>query len=82
MLGIGAGAAALVKAESTPVETPSIADELEKIEPQIVSCRDMRVPLEIRPGGKFGYFDPEGGSLGRGVETFFQRDEMFYQRIK
>jgi hypothetical protein len=26
----------------------------------------MRVPLELRPGGNFGYFDPDGGDLGTG----------------
>jgi len=31
-----------------------------------ISNRLMRIPLEIRPGGDFGYFDPEGGDLGRG----------------
>lgn len=31
-----------------------------------ISQRQMRVPLEIRPGGSFGYFDPNGGDLGRG----------------
>lgn len=31
-----------------------------------VSNRAMRIPLEIRPGGKFGYFNPDGGDLGRG----------------
>jgi hypothetical protein len=31
-----------------------------------VSNREMRVPLEIAPGGNFGYFDPNGGDLGRG----------------
>ena len=33
---------------------------------EVISSRDMRVPLEIRPGGKFGYYDPDGGDLGRG----------------
>lgn len=31
-----------------------------------ISNRLMRVPIEIRPGGNFGYFNPEGGDLGRG----------------
>ena len=31
-----------------------------------VSNRDMRVPMEIRPGGRPGHFDPDGGDLGRG----------------
>lgn len=31
-----------------------------------ISNRQMRVPLELRPGGDFGYFSPDGGDLGRG----------------
>jgi len=31
-----------------------------------VSNRQMRVPLELRPGGAFQYFNPDGGDLGRG----------------
>lgn len=31
-----------------------------------VSNRSMRIPLELRPGGKFQYFNPDGGDLGRG----------------
>lgn len=39
---------------------------IEKGEVEVVSKRDMRVPLEIRTGGNFGGFDPDGGDLGRG----------------
>lgn len=31
-----------------------------------ISNRQMRVPLEIAPGGSFQYFDAGGGDLGRG----------------
>lgn len=31
-----------------------------------ISNRQMRIPLEIRPGGSFQYFNPDGGDLGRG----------------
>ena len=31
-----------------------------------VSNRAMRVPLELRPGGDFAHFDPDGGDLGTG----------------
>lgn len=31
-----------------------------------VSFREMRAPLKLRPGGKFQYFNPAGGDLGRG----------------
>lgn len=31
-----------------------------------ISDRDMRIPIRMRPGGKFGQFNPDGGDLGRG----------------
>lgn len=31
-----------------------------------ISNRQMRIPLEVRPGGAFQYFDANGGDLGRG----------------
>jgi hypothetical protein len=39
---------------------------LDKRPTEVISARDMRIPLEIRPGGKFGYYNPDGGDLGRG----------------
>ena len=33
---------------------------------EIISNRQMRVPIELRPGGSFGYFSADGGDLGRG----------------
>lgn len=33
---------------------------------EVVSYRQMRIPLELRPGGSFQYFNPDGGDLGRG----------------
>lgn len=39
---------------------------IEKKNVEVVSARDMRIPLELRPGGNFGQFDPSGGSLGKG----------------
>jgi hypothetical protein len=35
-------------------------------EAEVISNRDMRIPLDIRPGGYFGYFDLENGDLGTG----------------
>lgn len=31
-----------------------------------ISNRQMRIPLELRPGGVFQYFNADGGDLGRG----------------
>lgn len=39
---------------------------IQKRDVERVSNRQMRIPLEIRPGGKFQYFNPDGGDLGRG----------------
>lgn len=38
-----------------------------------ISNRQMRVPLELRPGGSFQYFDPNGGDLGRGSAIQFDK---------
>lgn len=39
---------------------------IEKRPTEVISSRDMRIPLKMRPGGKFRYYDPDGGGLGRG----------------
>lgn len=39
---------------------------IEKKNVEHISNRDMRIPLEIRPGGKSGHYNPDGGNLGRG----------------
>lgn len=46
---------------------------IEKRPVEKVSARDMRIPLEIRPGGLFGYFDMAGGDLGRGEGPTFEK---------
>lgn len=46
---------------------------IEKKNVEKVSSRDMRIPLELRPGGNFGYFDPNGGDLGRGSGPSFDK---------
>lgn len=38
-----------------------------------ISNRQMRVPLELRPGGSFQYFDADGGDLGRGGGPTFEK---------
>ncbi len=40
---------------------------------EVISNRDMRVPLEIYPGGKFAHYNPEGGSLGVGAGPKFDK---------
>lgn len=40
---------------------------------EVVSSRDMRIPLELRPGGNFGHYNPDGGDLGRGDGPGFDK---------
>ena len=46
---------------------------VEKRPAEVVSARDMRVPLNIRPGGKFRQFDAAGGDMGRGAGTTYEK---------
>jgi hypothetical protein len=39
---------------------------IEKRPAEKISNRQMRVPIELRPGGSFQYFNADGGDLGRG----------------
>lgn len=63
---------------------------LEKRDVEIVSNREMRIPLELRPGGKFGHFSPAGGDLGRGsghitdkavISPAFLKHAVEYQKL-
>lgn len=46
---------------------------IEKRDVEKVSSRSMRVPLELRPGGRFGHFDPDGGDMGLGSGPTFDK---------
>lgn len=55
-----------------------------------ISYRQMRIPLNLRPGGNFGYFDPNGGDLGRGggptwdkavLQSVFMREGIEYTKL-
>ena len=46
---------------------------IEKRPVEVVSARDMRIPLELRPGGFFGYFDSENGDLGVGDGPTYEK---------
>ena len=39
---------------------------IKKQDVEVISNRQMRIPLELRPGGSFQYFNADGGDLGRG----------------
>lgn len=49
---------------------------IEKRNVETVSARTMRVPLELRPGGRFGMFDPDGGDLGLGEGPTFDKAQV------
>lgn len=46
---------------------------IEKRDVETVSKRDMRIPLELRPGGRSGAFDSNGGDLGLGSGPTFDK---------
>src|SRR5882672_3098297 len=46
---------------------------VEKRPIEMISSRDMRIPLKIRPNGNTGYYDPEGGDMGRGDISDFDK---------
>lgn len=56
--------------------------EVEKVAGKKVSSRSMRVPLKIRPGGKFGYYDPNNGDLGTGDATRYSHATLTVAHMK
>ncbi|HYV51995.1 MAG TPA: hypothetical protein VE971_01765 [Candidatus Eisenbacteria bacterium] len=46
---------------------------IKKRDVEKISNRQMRVPLELRPGGSFQYFSADGGDLGRGGGPTFDK---------
>ncbi len=54
------------KVETVFERDPGFAGQVKKKNVEVVSYRQMRVPLEMNPGGNFLYFNPDGGPLGRG----------------
>lgn len=55
---------------------------IEKRDVEVISNRQMRGPLEIRPGGKFGFYSPDGGDLGRGSGPKFDKFVLTAQHLK
>ena len=63
---------------------------IKKRDVEKVSNRAMRIPLELRPGGSFQYFNPDGGDLGRGggptydkavVSCVFMSENIEYTKL-
>ena len=46
---------------------------IEKKNVETTSSREMRLPLELKPGGNFGHYDPNGGDMGRGDGPYFDK---------
>lgn len=55
---------------------PGFAGSIKKKNVDVVSSREMRVPMEISPGGNFTYFNPDGGPLGRGSGPNWQKGTL------
>lgn len=49
---------------------------------EVVSDRAMRVPLELRPGGYFGHFNPDNGDLGVGDGPTFDKGTLSVSHLK
>lgn len=47
-----------------------------------VSARNMRLPLQLVPGGKAGAFNPDGGDLKRGSGTVYDVAQVTPQFFK
>ena len=63
---------------------------IKKRDVEKISNRQMRIPLELRPGGSFQYFNADGGDLGRGggptydkavVSAVFLSENMEYTKL-
>lgn len=46
-----------------------------------VSSRNMRLPLQLVPGGKAGSYNADGGDLGRGSGTAYDVGGSVWRRI-
>ena len=54
---------------------------IEKKDVEVISARQMRGPLEIKPGGKFRFWNPDGGDMGRGSGPKFDKFVLTAQHI-
>jgi len=80
MAGLTESGVAALELEKVSSKVPALFDRgdkfystIEKRDVEVISSRDMRLPLELRPGGYFGHFDPDGGSMGPGGAPVFDK---------
>src|SRR3990167_7064945 len=52
------------------------ADIDKSTDAEVVSNRAMRVPLEMRPGGRFGHFNPDNADMGVGDGPTFDKGTL------
>lgn len=55
--------------------------DLSKKKPEIISNREMRVPLRLKPGGKFRHVNPDGGDYGRGSGITYDKGVIGVQHF-
>jgi len=89
------GAATELEKVRTKVETIFERDDkffakIKKRPVEVISSRQMRIPMELRPGGSFQYFNADGGDLGRGggpsydkavVSAVFMSENIEYTKL-
>jgi hypothetical protein len=92
---MGVPTGALTEANVADLELERVRDDLpvlfdrsdtffskvEKRNVEKVSDVAMRVPLEIRPGGKARHFNPDGGALGLGTGPTFDKATVTTQAL-
>jgi hypothetical protein len=49
---------------------------------QVVSNRAMRIPLKLRPGGRFGHFNPDNGDMGLGDGPTYDKAVITVAHLK
>lgn len=54
---------------------------LKKKTPDVISNRDMRIPIRIRPGGKWRHVNIDGGNYGRGSANKFEKGVIGVQHF-
>lgn len=55
--------------------------DLKKKKPEVISNRDMRIPLRTKSGGKFRHYNPDGGNYGRGSGITYNKGVIGVQHL-
>lgn len=85
VLGLGAAGTAVGIKALDKAPPPAKVKLPQRGQVEVVSSRSMRIPIELRPGGNFGHFNPEGGSLGRGSGPVYETlvvNRQEYEEVK